>query len=114
MRRLSELLLAIGGAWACGYGVTQQGNTGCGIKTAHIATRHQATDAHPDLQGAEVGTKVDVELHTSLNSVLISKSSTSKKILDILLLGNKEAIRGERNLNLKEVATLNMEQFGIS
>ena len=97
-----------------GYGVAQQGNTGCGIKTAHIATRHQAMDAHLDFQGAEVDTKMDVELHSSLNSVLINKSNTSKKILNILLLGNKEAIRGERNLNLKEVATLNMEQFGIS
>ena len=61
-------------------------------------------------------TKVDVELHSSLKSVLISKSNTSKKILDILLLGNKEAIRGRRNLNLKEVATylVNMEQFGFN
>ena len=89
---------------------------GCGIKTAHIATRHQATDARPDFQGAEVDTKVDVELHSSLNSVLTSKSNTSKKILDILLLGNKEAIRGRRNLNLKEVAIslVNMEPFGFS
>ena len=63
------------------YGVVQQGNTGCGIKTAHMAIRHQATDARPDLQAAKVDTKVDVELHSSLNSVLISKSSTSKKIL---------------------------------
>ena len=71
-----------------GYGVAQQGNTGCGIKTAHIATRHQATDAHPDFQGAKVDTKVDVRLHSNLNSVLISTSNTSK-IMDILLLGNK-------------------------
>ena len=39
----------------------------------------------------------------SLNRALISKSSMSKKILDILLLENKEVIRGRRNLNLKEV-----------
>ena len=60
-------------------------------------------------------TKVDVRLHSNLNSVLISTSNTSK-ILDILLLGNKEAIRGRRNLNLKEVTTslVNMEQFGFS
>ena len=72
-------------------------------------------DARPDLQGAEVDTKVDVELHSNLNNVLTSKSNTSK-ILDILLLGNKEAIRGRRNLNLKEVTTslVNMEQFGFS
>ena len=59
---------------------------------------------------------MDVELHSSLNSVLINTSNTSKKILDILLLGNKEAIRGRRNLNLKEVTTslVNMEQFGFS
>ena len=60
-------------------------------------------------------TKVDVEVHSNLNNVLTSKSNTSK-ILDILLLGNKEAIRGIKNLNLKEVASflVNMEQFGIS
>ena len=44
------------------------------------------------------------ENHRSLSSALISKSDTSKKILDILLLGNKEAVRGRRNLSLKEVA----------
>ena len=72
--------------------------------------------ARPDVQGAEVDTKMDVELHSSLNSVLISTSDTSKKILDILLLGKKEGIRGRGNLNLKEVATslVNMEQFGFS
>jgi hypothetical protein len=32
-------------------------------------------------------TKLDIKLHRSLNSALIPKSSTSKKILDILLLG---------------------------
>ena len=92
---MSELLLAIGGARACGYGVAHKGNTGCGIETPHMAIRHRAKDAHPDLQGAEVDTR--------WMSVLISKSSTSKKILDILLLGNKEAIRGRINLNSKEV-----------
>ena len=60
-RRLSELLLTIGGARACGYGVAQQGNTGCGIETEPIATRSKAKDAHPDWQGAEVDTKVDVD-----------------------------------------------------
>ena len=58
---------------------------------------------------------MDVEPHSSPNFVLISKSSTSKKVLDILLLGNKEAIKARRNLNLKEVVTLvNMEQFGFT
>ena len=53
-------------------------------------------DARPNLEGAKVDTKVDVELHSSLNSVLISKSNMSKKILDILL----QEIRN----NLKVVA----------
>jgi hypothetical protein len=35
-------------------------------------------------------TKLDIELHRSLNSALIPKSSTSKKILDILFLGDKK------------------------
>jgi hypothetical protein len=39
-------------------------------------------------------TKLDVELHRSLNSALITKSSTSKEILDILFLGD---------INLSEV-----------
>jgi hypothetical protein len=37
-------------------------------------------------------TKTDIKLHRSFNSALITKSSTSKEILDILLLGNVEAI----------------------
>jgi hypothetical protein len=37
-------------------------------------------------------TKLDIELHRSLNSVLIPKSSTSKKILDILFLGDRKTI----------------------
>jgi hypothetical protein len=43
--------------------------------------------------------KVNIELHRSLDSTLITKSDMSKKVLDILLLGDKEAIRGIRNLN---------------
>jgi hypothetical protein len=46
--------------------------------------------------------KVNIELHRSLDSALITKSDMSKKVLDILLLGDKEAIRGRRNLNPKE------------
>jgi hypothetical protein len=35
--------------------------------------------------------------------VLITKSSTSKEILDILFLGNKKSIRARGNLNPKKV-----------
>ena len=37
-------------------------------------------------------------------NALISKSNTSKKILDILFLGYKKAIRGRRDFNPKKVA----------
>ena len=47
-RRLSELLLTIGGARACGYGVAHKGNTGCGIETVLIAARSKVKNAHPD------------------------------------------------------------------
>jgi hypothetical protein len=47
---------------------------------------------------------VNIELYRSLNNVLISKSSTSKEILDIIILENKETIRGRRNLTPKKVA----------
>jgi hypothetical protein len=49
-------------------------------------------------------TKVNIELHRSLNSALITKSGMSKQILDILFLGDIEAIRGRRNLNPEKVA----------
>jgi hypothetical protein len=49
-------------------------------------------------------TKLDIELHRSLNSALIPKSSTSKKILDILFLGDRKTIRSGGNLNPKKVA----------
>ena len=45
-------------------------------------------------------TKVDVESQQCARS----KSSTSKKVLDIIFLKNKEAIRGRRNLILKDGA----------
>jgi hypothetical protein len=48
--------------------------------------------------------KLDIELHRSLNSALITKSSTSKEILDILFLGDIKAIRSGGNLNPKKVA----------
>jgi hypothetical protein len=49
-------------------------------------------------------TKLDIELHRSLNSALIPKSSTSKKILDILFLRDRKTIRSGGNLNPKKVA----------
>src|SRR4051812_38258491 len=49
-------------------------------------------------------TEVNIELHRSLNNALVSKSSTSKKTLDILFLGYKKAIRGRRDFNPKKVA----------
>src|SRR4051812_2449088 len=49
-------------------------------------------------------TKLNIKLHRSLNSALIPKSSTSKKILNILFLRDKKAIRSGGNLNPKKVA----------
>jgi hypothetical protein len=49
-------------------------------------------------------TKIDIELHRSLNSALITKSSMSKEILDILFLGDIKANRSGGNLNPKKVA----------
>jgi hypothetical protein len=68
-------------------------------------------------------TKLNIELHGSLNSALTTKSSTSKKILDILFgqqihqpprvyfpiledtkVGDIEVIRGGENINPKKVA----------
>jgi hypothetical protein len=34
-------------------------------------------------------TKLDVKLHRSLNSAVITKSSTSKEIMDIIFMGDK-------------------------
>jgi hypothetical protein len=48
--------------------------------------------------------KLDIELHRSLNNALITKSSTSKKILDVLFLGDIKTIRSEGNPNPKKVA----------
>jgi hypothetical protein len=44
---------------------------------------------------------MNIELHRSLDGALISKS---KEILDILLLGDVEAVEGRRNHNPKKVA----------
>jgi hypothetical protein len=48
--------------------------------------------------------KLDIELHRSLNSALITKSSTSKEILDIVFLGDIKSIGTGGNLNPKKVA----------
>jgi hypothetical protein len=48
--------------------------------------------------------KLDIELHRSLNNMLITKSSTSKKILDVFFLGDIKTIRSGGNLNPKKVA----------
>jgi hypothetical protein len=49
------------------------------------------------------GRKVNIELHRSLSSPMISKRSSSKKILNILLLRQKKTLRCG-DLNPKEVA----------
>jgi hypothetical protein len=49
------------------------------------------------------GCKVNIELHGSLSSLIISKRSSIEKILNILLLRQKEPLRCERDLNPKKV-----------
>jgi hypothetical protein len=49
---------------------------------------------------------MNIKLHRSLDSALIAKSNTSKEVLDMLLVGDVEAIRGRRNLNPKKVAKM--------
>jgi hypothetical protein len=49
-------------------------------------------------------TKLNIKLHRSLNSALIPKSSTSKKILNILFLRDRKTIRSGGDLNPKKVA----------
>src|SRR4051812_11283206 len=49
-------------------------------------------------------TKLNIKLHRSLNSALIPKSSTSKKILNILFLRDRKSIRSGGDLNPKKVA----------
>jgi hypothetical protein len=48
------------------------------------------------------GCKVNIDLHRSLSSPVISKRSSIEKILNILLLRQKEPL-GHRDLNPKEV-----------
>jgi hypothetical protein len=47
--------------------------------------------------------KVNIELHGSLSSLIISKRSSIEKILNILLLRQKEPLRREENFNPKKV-----------
>jgi hypothetical protein len=49
------------------------------------------------------GNNVNIELHESLSSPVISKRSMIKKILNILLLRQKEPLRRGEDLNRKEV-----------
>jgi hypothetical protein len=47
--------------------------------------------------------KLNIELYRSLNSMLITKKSTSKKILDILFPGRYKSIKSGGNLNPKKI-----------
>jgi hypothetical protein len=49
------------------------------------------------------GCKVNIELHESLSSPMISKRSSIEKILNVLLLRQKQPLRRGRDLNPKEV-----------
>jgi hypothetical protein len=49
------------------------------------------------------GCKVNIEFHGSLNSPVISKRSSIKKLLNILLLRQKDLLRRGGDLNPKEV-----------
>jgi hypothetical protein len=46
---------------------------------------------------------VNTKLHRCINSAMISESSTREEILNILLLGEVDAIRCGRDLKTKEV-----------
>jgi hypothetical protein len=66
---------------------------------------NQVTIARQIRQGITInGTKVNIELHRSLDSALITGSGTSNEVRNILLLGDIEAIGGRGNLDPKEVA----------
>ncbi|KAK1678602.1 hypothetical protein QYE76_039450 [Lolium multiflorum] len=49
-------------------------------------------------------TKLNIKLHRSIDDALIPKSSTSKKILNVLFLRDRKAIRSGGNLNAKKIA----------
>jgi hypothetical protein len=50
------------------------------------------------------GFKVNIELHGSLSSLVIDKRSSIKKIMNILLLRQKEPLKYGGDLNPKEVS----------
>jgi hypothetical protein len=50
------------------------------------------------------GCKMDIELHGSLSSPMISKRSLIERILNILLLRQKEPLRRGGDLDPKEVS----------
>jgi hypothetical protein len=52
------------------------------------------------------GCKVNIELHGSLSSLVISKRSSIEKILNILLLRQEEPLRCGGDLNRKKVPQL--------
>ena len=49
------------------------------------------------------GAQVNTQFHGCINSTMICESSTGEKILDILLLGEVDAIRHGRDLKTKKV-----------
>ena len=49
------------------------------------------------------GPKVNSKLHESVHGALIINTSTGKKLLSILLLGEKSALRHRRHLKTKEI-----------
>ena len=49
------------------------------------------------------GPQLNTELHGCVNCAVIGESSTREKILNVLLLGEVDAIRRGRNLETKEV-----------
>jgi hypothetical protein len=55
------------------------------------------------------GTKLKVKLDGSLNSAMISEARTINKILDVVFLGQINAIRSRRDFNPKKI----MKRFKI-
>jgi hypothetical protein len=52
------------------------------------------------------GAEMHIELHMSLNSAFITKSGTSKKVVNVIVPGDRESIGGRGDLNPKEVANM--------
>jgi hypothetical protein len=78
------------------------------VRTRHSKidkTANEVTIASGVRKGVTIrGTKLNVELHRSHNSALITESSARQKILNIFFLGDVEAIRGRGDLNPKKIA----------